>query len=98
IRDLTVTGVQTCALPIFQRFPPAKTFYKLAREGENMRTLLLCVSIIIAAACALAQTARRTPPAGLPPGYWPLAKSQPIIEKMQTDRKSVVEGSGVGRR
>jgi hypothetical protein len=51
-----------------------------------MKSLLTCTLIAAIAFCALAQAPRRTPDGALPPGYWPLEKSRPIIEKMQTVR------------
>ena len=50
-----------------------------------MKSLLTCTLIAAISFGALAQAPRRTP-TGLPPGYWPLEKSRPIIEKMQTVR------------
>ena len=38
---------------------------------------------------ALAQTSSRTKTmGGLPPGFWPIEKSQPIIDKTQTIRRA----------
>src|SRR5438045_587094 len=51
-----------------------------------MKSLLTCTLIAALACCALAQTTRRAPAGTLPPGYWPLERSRPISEKMQTVR------------
>jgi hypothetical protein len=51
------------------------------------KQLLTFAVVIIVAGGALAQTgSHMKPSASLPPGYWPLEKSQPIIDKMQTIR------------
>ncbi|MFL6208495.1 MAG: NUDIX hydrolase [Pyrinomonadaceae bacterium] len=52
-----------------------------------MKSLLLCLLLSAVPVCSLAQRAtRKTAAAALPPGYWSLAESRPIIEKTQTVR------------
>ncbi|MGH9872202.1 MAG: zincin-like metallopeptidase domain-containing protein [Pyrinomonadaceae bacterium] len=53
-----------------------------------MRKRLLTIAILMMiVSSSLAQTGRRrTTSRDLPPGYWPLEKSQPIIDKTQTIR------------
>src|SRR5437667_2614463 len=54
-----------------------------------MIRLLAAVAFLTACALTLAQTgSRMTSKKDLPPGYWPLEKSQPIIDKTQTIRLS----------
>jgi len=52
-----------------------------------MIRLLAVVAFLTTCVLTLAQTgSRMTSKKGLPPGYWPLEKSQPIIDKTQTIR------------
>jgi hypothetical protein len=52
--------------------------------GKQLLTLAM---LMITSVSALSQTGSRMKPSNkLPPGYWPLEKSQPIIDKMQTIR------------
>ncbi|HEY0547625.1 MAG TPA: hypothetical protein VGC91_19750, partial [Pyrinomonadaceae bacterium] len=49
---------------------------------KSTLVLLLISSMFV---CALAQTApRRSSGANMPAGYWPLEKSQPLVDKTQT--------------
>jgi hypothetical protein len=51
------------------------------------KQLLTLAMLLIISMSALAQTGSRMKPSSkLPPGYWPVEKSQPIIDKMQTIR------------
>ncbi len=51
-----------------------------------MKIMLLCMSLLIFFVGTMAQTSRRASGQTLPPGYWPVEKSAPIIEKTQTVR------------
>src|SRR2546430_8787748 len=74
IRDLTVTGVQTCALPIFPAAAPLdRSYFQHARECRSLKR------------CVPGELPTRTPP---PRGS--LAVSQSPRSGTFGDRKSVV--------
>jgi hypothetical protein len=58
--------------------------FNLPPEGYAMIRCLVIAVVLISFISSFAQTGSRMKSNTLPPGYWPLEKSQPIIDKTQT--------------
>src|SRR2546430_7895383 len=81
IRDLTVTGVQTCALPIFA------TYFSVARISFRSAPVRVASGLALATASAT----------GLGRSFTSSGTGRRmIVPSDRTDRKSVVEGKSVG--
>src|SRR5205085_6128112 len=95
IRDLTVTGVQTCALPIYalkRQTAPGVDCVTWQEYKTGLAERLAALHSRVQRGAYQAQPTRRV--------YIPKADEQPHplnITALEEDRKSVVEGKRVGR-
>ena len=79
--------------PEMESFDPWTSVVKIVKMQKNffrgllMSKLLACALVLTIFACTLAQNgSRMNSRTALPIGFWPLEKSQPIIDKTQTIR------------
>src|SRR5437763_5786774 len=82
IRDTSVTGVQTCALPI-SLVPPA--FHR----KKNAKQLVPCSDFVVASSCA-SDDGRRSQEASYPLSKRSVRRTTSSMSRDRKDRKSVV--------